>query len=205
MSFWRELRRRNIFKVGAAYAIVGWLLMQVASVGFVALKLPAWTVTFVTAIVVIGLPIALLLAWAYEVTPEGIKRTKDIPLAQSVSELKGQRLNYLVTGLLVIAVGFMAIHDYLPGLLGHTARTAAAMPGAPASVSARCAAFAPSTGGAALAAAHATSTTPIRTRTTAGPIAHQRFLRLGRWIIVLRLLSGCGAFSAAASLSSEYR
>ena len=115
MPFWRELRRRSVFKVGAAYAIVGWLLMQVAAVAFTALKLPEWTVTFVTALIVLGFPVALLLAWAYEVTPEGVQRTQDIPLAQGVAQLNGSRINYFVTALLVVAVAVMAVNQYLPG------------------------------------------------------------------------------------------
>jgi TolB-like protein/Flp pilus assembly protein TadD len=113
MSFWGELRRRNVFKVGAAYAIVAWLLVQIATNAFPALQLPAWTTTFVTALLLLGFPIALLLAWAYEVTPEGIKRTKQVPLAESITHLTGQRLNYIVTGLLVLGVGFIVVDNYL--------------------------------------------------------------------------------------------
>jgi eukaryotic-like serine/threonine-protein kinase len=152
MSLWRELRRRNVFKVGAAYAIVGWLLMQIASVAFGALRLPSWTVTFVTALIVIGFPIALLLAWAYEVTPDGIKRTQDVPLTQSFTELKGQRLNYIVTALLVVAVAFMAVDNYLPGVLGHDSSDAIDV-GAPATDSISFVIQAPETGRFTLAQA----------------------------------------------------
>ena len=113
MSLFAELRRRNVFKVGAAYAIVAWLLIQVAANVFPALQLPAWTVTFVTAFLLIGFPIALLLAWAYEVTPEGIKKTRHVPLEESVRQVTGQKLNYVVTGLLVLAVGYIAADNYL--------------------------------------------------------------------------------------------
>jgi dienelactone hydrolase len=79
MALFRELSRRNVFKVAAAYAIVGWLLMQVAATAFPALQLPAWTVTFVAALLIILFPVALLLAWAYELTPEGIRLTPSAP------------------------------------------------------------------------------------------------------------------------------
>jgi len=82
MSFWGELRRRNVVKVAIAYGVVGWLLVQVAGAFFPALQLPTWTVTLVAALVILGFPIALLLSWAFELTPQGIVRTLDVPPAQ---------------------------------------------------------------------------------------------------------------------------
>ena len=93
MSFWGELRRRNVFKVGVAYAIVVWLLVQIVSTVFPALHLPEWTVTFVTALFILGFPIVLLFAWAFEITPERIKRTKRVPLAESITYLTVQMPN----------------------------------------------------------------------------------------------------------------
>jgi TolB-like protein len=113
MSFWRELRRRNVVKVGAAYAIVAWLLLQIATNAFPALQLPAWTVTFVTVLLLLGFPIALIFAWAYELTPEGIKKTRHVSPEESITHVTGQRLNYVVTGLLVLAVAFIAVDSYV--------------------------------------------------------------------------------------------
>jgi TolB-like protein/Tfp pilus assembly protein PilF len=113
MSFWRELMRRNVVKVGAAYAIVAWLLLQVATNAFPALQLPAWTVTFVTVLLLIGFPIALIFAWAYELTPEGIKKTRYVAPEESITHVTGQKLNYVVTGLLVLAVAFIAVDTYV--------------------------------------------------------------------------------------------
>lgn len=79
MSFWGELRRRNVVKVAIAYGVVGWLLVQVADAFFPALQLPAWTITLVAALVILGFPIALLLSWAFELTPQGIVRTPEAP------------------------------------------------------------------------------------------------------------------------------
>jgi adenylate cyclase len=79
MSFWGELRRRNVVKVVIAYAIVGWILVQVAATFFPALNLPAWTITLVAALVILGFPIAVILSWAYELTPAGIVRTPGLP------------------------------------------------------------------------------------------------------------------------------
>jgi hypothetical protein len=103
MSVWAELKRRNVFKVGAAYVILAWLIAQVADLFVPNLGLPDWVLRFVVLILILGFPLALFLAWAYEVTPEGIKRTKQVPLSESIRHLTGQRLNYIVTGLCSIS------------------------------------------------------------------------------------------------------
>jgi len=78
VSFFGELRRRNVFGVGAAYVAVGWLLTRLADIIFSAATLPAWTMTLVTVVLVLGFPVAALLTWAYEVTPQGIKKTRRV-------------------------------------------------------------------------------------------------------------------------------
>jgi TolB-like protein/Flp pilus assembly protein TadD len=83
-SFFLELKRRNVYKVAVAYAVVGWLLVQVATQVFPFLEIPNWIVRLVIALVAIGFPIALIIAWAFEATPEGIKRTE-------VADAAGQR------------------------------------------------------------------------------------------------------------------
>ena len=75
-NFFAELKRRNVYKVAIAYAVVAWLLMQVASQIFPFFEIPNWTVRFVVLLLIIGFPVALILAWAFELTPEGIKRTE---------------------------------------------------------------------------------------------------------------------------------
>src|SRR5436190_5749935 len=75
-----ELKRRNVYKVAVAYAIVGWLLVQVATQVFPFLEIPNWVVRLVIALVAIGFPIALVIVWAFELTPEGLKRTEDVDL-----------------------------------------------------------------------------------------------------------------------------
>ncbi len=74
-NFFAELKRRNVYKVAVAYAVVAWLLVQVATQVFPFLEIPNWVVRLVIALVVIGFPVAVLIAWAFEATPEGIKRT----------------------------------------------------------------------------------------------------------------------------------
>lgn len=115
MSVWGELRRRNVVKVGVAYLIVAWLIAQVVSVVEAPMGLPDWFDTAVLVLLAIGFPLALLLAWAYELTPEGIRKTRRVPLEDSLSHIGGQRLNYIVTALLVLAVGFMAVDNYWLG------------------------------------------------------------------------------------------
>src|SRR5205823_5933923 len=77
-SFFAELKRRNVYKVAVAYAIVGWLLVQVATQVFPFFEIPNWAVRLIVLAIIIGFPIALVIAWAFELTPEGLKRTEDV-------------------------------------------------------------------------------------------------------------------------------
>src|SRR5437762_11476765 len=74
--FFSELKRRNVYKVAAAYAVVGWLIVQVATQVFPFFEIPNWGVRLVVLLVITGFPIALVIAWAFETTPEGVKRTE---------------------------------------------------------------------------------------------------------------------------------
>jgi serine/threonine-protein kinase len=111
-SFFTELRRRNVFKVGAAYAIVAWLLIEVSSVLLPTFNAPEWIMQVFTLFVLLGFPLALLLSWAYEMTPEGIKADADVP-RDSITPATGQRLNYVILGLVVLAVGFLVTDQYV--------------------------------------------------------------------------------------------
>jgi TolB-like protein/Tfp pilus assembly protein PilF len=113
VSFFSELRRRNVFKVGAAYAIVSWLLVQVADTFFPALRLPEWTVSLVAGLVILGFPLALLLSWAYELTPGGMERTGQTAVAEGRTRLSGRKLDRVIMALLVLVVAFMAIDSYV--------------------------------------------------------------------------------------------
>ena len=85
MSLIAELKRRNVFRVGVAYAIVAWLLVEVASVVLPALHLPEWALTFLIIVIFAGFPLALVIAWAFELTPEGFKREKTVDRAESIA------------------------------------------------------------------------------------------------------------------------
>ena len=87
-SFFAELKRRNVYKVAIAYAVVGWLLIQIATQVFPFFEIPNWAVRLVIVLVATGFPIALIIAWAFELTPEGIKRTEDVDLAASARTAK---------------------------------------------------------------------------------------------------------------------
>ena len=83
ISVWRELKRRNVVKVAVAYAIVGWLLVEIASTVLPTFEAPRWALQTLTFVFVLGFPIALIFAWAYELTPDGLKKEKDIDRARN--------------------------------------------------------------------------------------------------------------------------
>ena len=74
-SFFAELKRRNVYKVAVAYVVVGWLLVQVTTQVFPFFEIPNWIVRLIILTIIVGFPIALVVAWAFELTPEGLKRT----------------------------------------------------------------------------------------------------------------------------------
>src|SRR5436190_8466656 len=79
-NFFAELKRRNVYKVAVAYAVVGWLLIQAASILFPTYEAPPWVMKVFVAVVALGFPVALIVAWAFELTPSGIKRTEEAGL-----------------------------------------------------------------------------------------------------------------------------
>src|SRR5438552_1202017 len=110
-NFFAELKRRNVYKVAVAYAIVGWLLVQIATQVFPFLEIPNWVVRLVIALVAIGFPISLIIAWAFELTPEGIKRTEDIDLPAG-SGSKNRTWIYVAVIGAAISVGLFFIGRY---------------------------------------------------------------------------------------------
>ena len=90
-NFFAELKRRNVYKVAVAYAVVAWLLIQAASILFPTFEAPPWVMKVFVATVFLGFPIALILAWAFELTPEGIKRTEEATPDESIARRTGRR------------------------------------------------------------------------------------------------------------------
>lgn len=113
MSFFEELKRRNVFRVGIAYLVGAWLLLQLADVLSELLNLPEQMGPVVVAIVALGFPIVLFAAWAYELTPQGIKRESEVDRSQSVAGRTGRNLNVLITVLLLVAVGYLLYDKFL--------------------------------------------------------------------------------------------
>ncbi|MGB0347555.1 MAG: tetratricopeptide repeat protein, partial [Balneolaceae bacterium] len=106
-NFIQELKRRNVFRVATAYAIVGWLIIQIATSVFPAFEFPQWTIQFVISLTAIGFPIALIFAWAFELTPEGIKKSAEVEITESVTSNTGKKLNRVIISVLSIAVFFL--------------------------------------------------------------------------------------------------
>jgi len=111
-SFYDELKRRNVVRVAVVYIIAAWFVMQVVDVMFPALNLPLWTVTAVAALVLIGFPFAIILAWAFEITPDGVKRERDVDRSESITSQTGKKLNQLTIAALVIAVTFLVVDKF---------------------------------------------------------------------------------------------
>jgi RNA polymerase sigma factor (sigma-70 family) len=108
-NFFGELKQRNVYKVAIAYAVVAWLLMQVASQIFPFFEIPSWAVRLVVLLLIIGFPVAVILAWAFDLTPEGIKRAHDIGLDRSIA-LKSRNLSALGEGAQNGAAPFATTH-----------------------------------------------------------------------------------------------
>src|SRR5256885_4663329 len=114
-NFFGELKRRNVYKVAIAYAVVAWLLIQIATQVFPFFEIPNWVVRLVVLLLVIGFPVALILAWAFEITPEGIKRAEDVDLSQSITRRTGRKLDFLIIGVLLLVIAVFAYQRFGPG------------------------------------------------------------------------------------------
>ena len=109
MSLVAELRQRNVFRVAAAYLVVGWLLTEVLTTILPTLGAPEWTSRAVILIFAFGFIPAVVFSWFYELTPEGIKRERDIDRSRSITPQTGHKINTLIIVLLVVAIGVVVI------------------------------------------------------------------------------------------------
>jgi adenylate cyclase len=112
-SFIAELRRRNVLRVGAAYAAVAWLLIQVAQTLFPLFGLGATAVRSVVVVLAVGLLPALIFAWAFEFTPEGLKRESEVDRSQSITPQTGKKLDRVIMGVLALALGYFAVDKFV--------------------------------------------------------------------------------------------
>jgi TolB-like protein/lipoprotein NlpI len=122
-TFFGELKRRNVYKVAVAYAIVGWLLVQIATQVFPFLEIPNWVVRLVIALVAIGFPIALVIAWAFEITPQGIERTETADAMPTAAGQKKHAWIYVVVIATGISVALFFLGRYTAGNTASAART----------------------------------------------------------------------------------
>lgn len=116
MPLFNELKRRNVIKVAIAYIIIAWLLMQIGDTLSPALLLPGWTNSALAFFLILGFPLALFFAWAYELTPEGIKKEKDVDRSESITFATSRKLDFFIIGLLVLALGYVMYDRFTPSV-----------------------------------------------------------------------------------------
>ncbi|MEO9886496.1 MAG: tetratricopeptide repeat protein [Balneola sp.] len=104
-----ELKRRNVFKVATAYAIAGWLIIQIVATVSPQLGFPEWVPSFFTVLVLIGFPLSLIFAWAFELTPEGLKKSQEVDITESVTSRTGKKLNGIIITILSMGVIFLLV------------------------------------------------------------------------------------------------
>src|SRR5438128_5184288 len=122
MNVFAELKRRNVYKVAVAYAVVGWLLVQITTQVFPIFEIPNWALRLIVLAIIIGFPIALVMAWAFELTPEGIKRTEDVDLAAQARS-KSHAWIYIVIVSALLSVGLFFVGRYSVRNTASAART----------------------------------------------------------------------------------
>ena len=134
MSLFTELKRRNVFRVGIAYVVGAWLLIQVADIVLEAFELPEIMMRLIIVLLAIGLPVVLSAAWVYELTPDGIKREKEVDHSQSIAPQTGKKLNNLIFAAMALAIAYFAYDKFMPsqltgGALGEAASWSSSGPG----------------------------------------------------------------------------
>ena len=108
-----ELKRRNVFKVGVLYVVIAWLLLQAADIILPALDIPEWSMRLVLVLLALGFPLAIFFAWAFELTPEGLKREKEIDRSESDTHRTGRKLDVIIICFLLVAVVLLVLDNYL--------------------------------------------------------------------------------------------
>ena len=113
MGLFAELKRRNVVRVGAAYVVLGWVIAQVAEFSLEAFGAPDWVLKSVIVVLLLGLPLVLFFAWAFELTPEGVKLEKDVDRSQSITSQTGRKLDRAIIGILLLAVAWFAWDKFI--------------------------------------------------------------------------------------------
>jgi len=145
MSLFEELKRRNVFRVGIAYLVSSWVLLQVLDVVGEILELPPWGGKLILAVLVAGFFVTLFVAWAYELTPEGIKRESEVDRSQSIAPQTGRKLNALIFALMALAIAYLLFDKFYlaPRLAQQEAASVTVEAAAPAEPAAAAAVDAP--------------------------------------------------------------
>ena len=113
MSFFQELQRRNVFKVTIAYIVVAWLVAQVLQLIFESFGTPDWVMKTVLVLMAAGMAFAVFFAWAFEMTPEGLKREHEIDRSESIAPQTGKKLNNLIIAVMALALGYFAYDKFM--------------------------------------------------------------------------------------------
>ena len=113
-KFFDELKRRNVVRVGIAYIVVGWIVFQIGEVMFPTFGTPDWVFKTIILVIAVGFPFALIFAWAFELTPEGVKKTRDVNVAASVTAATGRKLDFMIIAALVVALGYFVWERQTP-------------------------------------------------------------------------------------------
>lgn len=108
-NFFAELKRRNVYRAAVAYAVVSWLIIQVATQIFPVFSIPAWTVRLVILCLILGLPIAMVLAWIFELTPQGLKRTEDLAPHESMPRSTTRKMDFLIIAVLLVVITLLVL------------------------------------------------------------------------------------------------
>lgn len=112
--FFAELKRRNVYRAAAAYGALSWLLIQITTQVFPFFNIPNWTVRYVIVLLLLGFPLAMSAAWIFEWTPQGLKRTDDIPPSQSAGRSSGRKLDFLIIAVLLIVIAILVWQRFAP-------------------------------------------------------------------------------------------
>jgi hypothetical protein len=121
-NFFAELRRRNVYRVAVGYGVVAWLLIQAADILLPTFEAPAWAMKALVTAAALGFPVAIILAWAFEITPEGIVRTGDAPANAPPARHTGRKLTALITVLACLAAGLFLLQRMRPEQSGDAPR-----------------------------------------------------------------------------------
>ena len=112
MSLIEELKRRNVIRVGLAYVVIAWLLLQVADVVLNNIDAPGWVFRAILLVLALGFALAVFFAWAFELTPEGLKKEKEVDRSKSITRSTGRKLDFFIMGLMALALGYFALDKF---------------------------------------------------------------------------------------------